>query len=243
MRPAEIEPSRTGRSTGPCGTSHPFMFNTHRTTHLTPRRAGRIRASAAVVIATLAMGAFGLVAGAHPAASADDGAAARVASSAAVALEGITRGDDVQLNLGRHLLAQAVADASGADVVALERTWVESGIPREVVVYTALSQVGVMYRAGGEAPEKGFDCSGLTKYAWSAAGLNLDHNDQTQINEATREDGAAAHAGDLVQWPGHIMLYLGVDDVVVHSSNSGQPVAIFHFGSHIVTYADPLGSQ
>jgi NlpC/P60 family len=218
------------------------MFNSPRTTNLTPRRSGRIRARTAIVIATLAVGAFGLVSAAHPAASADDGAAARVASSAAVALDGILRGDDVQLHLGRHLLAQAVSDVSGTDVVALERTWVESGIPREVVLYTALSQVGVMYRASGESPDSGFDCSGLTKYAWSAAGLDLDHNDQTQINEATREDATVAHAGDLVQWPGHVMLYLGVEDVAVHAYSSGKPVAVFRFGSRGVTYADPLGS-
>jgi hypothetical protein len=217
------------------------MFNTHRAPHPTPRRSGRIRASAAIVIATLSVGAFGLVSAARPAVSADDGVSARIASSASVALDGLLRGDDVQLNLGRHLLAQAVADEVGADVGALERTWVESGIPREVVVYTALSQVGVMYRATGESPDSGFDCSGLTKYAWSAAGLALDHNDQTQINEATREDATAAHAGDLVQWPGHVMLYLGVDDVAVHAYSSGKPVAVFRFGSHGVTYADPLG--
>jgi cell wall-associated NlpC family hydrolase len=216
------------------------MFNTHRSPHPTPRHR-QIRRRLAAFVAMVSIGAFGLVPAAHPAASADDGAAARAASSAAVALGGIVRGDDVQLNLGRHLLAQAVGDVSGTDVAALERTWIESGIPREVVVYTALSQVGVMYRSGGEAPDKGFDCSGLTKYAWSAAGLDLDHNDQTQINQATRATAATAHAGDLVQWPGHVMLYLGVDDVVVHAANSGQPVAVFRFGSHGVSYADPLG--
>jgi hypothetical protein len=45
-----------------------------------------------------------------------------------------------------------------------------------------------------------------------------------------------------VQWPGHVMLYLGVDDVAVHAYSSGKPVAVFRFGSHGVTYADPLGS-
>ena len=182
-------------------------------------------------------------AGSQRAAATDGASAARVASSAQVALEGIERGDDVQINLGRHLLAEAVSEQSGAAPEQLETAWLESGLPREVVVYTALAQVGVMYRANGEAPGEGFDCSGLTKYAWSAAGLTLDHNDATQVANALSVGGAAASAlpGDLVQWPGHVMLYLGVDDVVVHAFNSGQPVAVAHVGSHSVVYADPLG--
>jgi cell wall-associated NlpC family hydrolase len=200
-----------------------------------------VRFLATIAIAATAVGGLSVGTGSQPAAAVDETGSARVAASAAAALKGIERGDDVQLNLARHLLAQAVAEQSGADADALETNWIDSGLPREVVVYTGLAQVGVMYRASGEHPDVGFDCSGLTKYAWSATGLTLFHNDSTQIAEASRIDGGVANPGDLVQWPGHIMLYLGVDDVVVHASNSGKPVAIARVGSRKVTWADPLG--
>jgi peptidoglycan DL-endopeptidase CwlO len=228
----------------------PRMFPTFRktdTTRQAPRnrrnRLGRFVTGIASAV-VLSLAAVFLVAGgtSRSATAAEDESASRVASSAGVALEGIARGDDVQINLGRHLLAAAVAEQSGAAPEQLETAWIESGLPREAVVYTALAQVGVMYRSNGEAPDEGFDCSGLTKYAWSAAGLLLDHNDATQISDATSVGGLAlAHPGDLVQWPGHVMLYLGVDDVVVHAFSSGRPVSVGRVGSHRVVYADPLG--
>ena len=33
-------------------------------------------------------------------------------------------------------------------------------------------------------------------------------------------------AGDLVQYPGHVMMYLGFGDAIVHAVNSGRDVAI-----------------
>ena len=37
----------------------------------------------------------------------------------------------------------------------------------------AESQIGVPYRWGGESPGGGFDCSGLTQWAWRQAGVDL----------------------------------------------------------------------
>jgi peptidoglycan DL-endopeptidase CwlO len=226
------------------------MFPTFRRTDTTPApprsRCNRIVrfVTAIASVGALSLGGATLAAfGTSQAAMATgDASADRVAASAQVALEGIERGDEVQINLGRHLLARAVAEQSGAAPEQLEAAWLESGLPREVVVYTALAQVGVMYRSNGEAPDEGFDCSGLTKFAWSAAGLTLDHNDGTQIADAMSVgDLASALPGDLVRWPGHVMLYLGVDDVVVHAFSSGRPVAVAHVGSRSVVFADPLG--
>jgi hypothetical protein len=33
-------------------------------------------------------------------------------------------------------------------------------------------------------------------------------------------------AGDLVQYPGHVMIYLGVDRAVVHAVMPGRPVEV-----------------
>ena len=33
-------------------------------------------------------------------------------------------------------------------------------------------------------------------------------------------------AGDLIHYPGHIMMYLGVDDAIVHSVQTGRTVEV-----------------
>ena len=43
---------------------------------------------------------------------------------------------------------------------------------------------------------------------------------------ATRVDRDEASAGDLVHYPGHVMMYLGVGDAVVHSVHTGRTVEI-----------------
>ncbi len=72
----------------------------------------------------------------------------------------------------------------------------------------------------------GFDCSGLTTFAWSRAGVQLTRQSSAQINEASPLDRASARAGDLVQYPGHVMMYLGVGDAVIHSVQRGRTVEL-----------------
>ena len=47
-------------------------------------------------------------------------------------------------------------------------------------------------------------------------------------------------AGDLVQYPGHVMLYLGVGDAIVHASNPSTDVEL-ELRQPLVRYGDPLG--
>ena len=37
--------------------------------------------------------------------------------------------------------------------------------------------------------------------------------------------------GDLVQYPGHIMMALGFDHLIVHSVRTGQPVSVGSWGN------------
>lgn len=164
----------------------------------------------------------------------------RIAAAAQLVLDGLAEGNEVQIDLSRRLLADAVATASGADPVALEEEWVASGPARETVVFTALAQVGNDYQANGDSPDEGFDCSGLTLYAWSSVGVALSHNDGAQIAELNRVDRNAAAPGTLARWPGHIMLYVGAD-TVVHAANSGVPVMVGKVQTgKTLSWADPL---
>ena len=47
-------------------------------------------------------------------------------------------------------------------------------------------------------------------YAWGEAGFTLSRQSGSQISEADAREMATAKAGDLAQYPGHVMMYLGV---------------------------------
>jgi cell wall-associated NlpC family hydrolase len=70
--------------------------------------------------------------------------------------------------------------------------------PRGAVVKTALAQVGTPYRFGGNHPQEGLDCSGLTRYAHKAAGLEIPRRAADQRSRARPVAGHKPGPGDLV---------------------------------------------
>jgi cell wall-associated NlpC family hydrolase len=85
----------------------------------------------------------------------------------------------------------------------------------------ALTQLGVPYDWGGTTPGVGLDCSGLTQWAYSEAGLNLPRLAQEQ------DVGAAVAAGnlrpgDLAVWDGHVAMIVGNGQMV----EAGDPVKL-----------------
>lgn len=53
----------------------------------------------------------------------------------------------------------------------------------EIALHAAESQIGVPYVWGGATPGVGFDCSGLTMWAWGQAGVSLAHAATAQYYE------------------------------------------------------------
>jgi cell wall-associated NlpC family hydrolase len=142
----------------------------------------------------------------------------------------------------RDLVAGAAAVELGLDPAQLQAAWAASSPPKQVAVLSALTQLGVPYRRNSSAEGVGFDCSGLTTFAWGRAGLALPRQSRAQINGAPRIDRATAQAGDLAYYPGHVMLYLGVGDAMVHSPQPGQTVEMTFFAqrrSSRIVFADP----
>jgi len=91
---------------------------------------------------------------------------------------------------------------------------------------------GVIGRwAGGVA---GFDCSGLTKAAYNAAGINLPRTAQTQYNAGPLVPaGQPLLPGDLVFYgtPSnvhHVGLYIGAGKMV-HAPTFGEPVQVSNY--------------
>jgi len=94
-------------------------------------------------------------------------------------------------------------------------------------VRTACAQIGKPYVYAAEGPNS-FDCSGLTKYAWKAAGKTLTHQSVSQLKETTRIGKAELQPGDLIFFysatsPSHVGLYVG-NGWMVHASRAGVPV-------------------
>ena len=142
----------------------------------------------------------------------------------------------------RDELAVATATRLGIDPTRMKNAWSDADTPHQTALLAALSQLGVSYRRNMSAPGEGFDCSGLTSYAWSVAGLDIPHQSRTQINAASARSISTAQAGDLVYYPGHIMMYLGVDTAIVHSPNSGRTVEVgFAPARRGVRFANPIG--
>lgn len=119
----------------------------------------------------------------------------------------------------------------------------------EAVIARAESQIGVSYAWGGgnaNGPTKGihdggvadsygdynkvgFDCSGLTLYAFAAAGISLPHYTGYQYNMGTKVDPSQMKRGDLIFYgPGgsqHVAIYLG-DGTMIEAPESGSTVRV-----------------
>lgn len=94
----------------------------------------------------------------------------------------------------------------------------------EIAVATARKQLGKPYRWGGSGPSS-FDCSGLTRFAWAAAGVHLPHGSRAQYATLRRVPLDKLEPGDVVYRPGHVGLYIG-DGRMIHAPQSGQDVEI-----------------
>jgi len=141
--------------------------------------------------------------------------------------------------VARDAAADSVSFEMGLDPAAVRDAWSRADMPHQTAVLAALAELGKPYRYATSDPFRGFDCSGLTAYAWARAGVNIPHQSSAQIRAAAPRDEATAVAGDIVQYPGHVMLYLGVGDAIVHAVNRRDDVELDFVGRR-VRFGNPL---
>jgi cell wall-associated NlpC family hydrolase len=78
-----------------------------------------------------------------------------------------------------------------------------------------------------------FDCSGLTQYAYSAAGVALPHSSGMQSQMGAAVSTGDLQPGDLLFYyspTSHVAMYIG-NGQMVHASTSGSPVKVVAFDS------------
>ena len=142
----------------------------------------------------------------------------------------------------RDNVAAEAAKRLGLDPAAMQAAWRRADVEHQTALLAAFTQLGVPYKGYTSIPGVGFDCSGITLWAWSQAGVSLARNSRTQINNARAITRETAQAGDLVFYPGHIMMYLGIDSAILHSPNTGRTVEVAFIAKrrvNSVRFGDP----
>lgn len=131
---------------------------------------------------------------------------------------------DHTLDVDKYVGVLPFSTYTGGTVVGGMTGSVTGTAAAQVVINAAKSQLGVPYLWGGDTPGVGFDCSGLTQYAYRVAGINIPHQSQAQKSACLEMGGrtyplSQAVPGDLLVWSGtpgagygnsgHVAIYIG----------------------------------
>ncbi|MGW5667051.1 C40 family peptidase [Micromonospora sp. NPDC003776] len=159
----------------------------------------------------------------------------------------ITRLDALRKKIAAADAAKAAAEAAAARAAAAKSATTSSGTSPitstsslfiggqcpavaitgsgGVAAKTACKQIGKPYVWAADGPDT-FDCSGLTQYAWAAAGVHLAHFTGDQWTSGVAVSKANLRTGDLVFFYSdhhHVGIYVG-NGLIVHAPHTGDVV-------------------
>ena len=119
-----------------------------------------------------------------------------------------------------------------AQVKAAEEAAVQAKADaRQNVVAYALQFVGGKYRAGGNDPHTGADCSGFVKYVMEhAAGISMNRSSSSQATQGHKISSNDMQPGDLIFYGSgssisHVAMYIG-DGKIVHASTERTGIKV-----------------
>ena len=124
--------------------------------------------------------------------------------------------------LEEELAAQEAAAAEAAEATANAR---------QNLVNYALQFVGGPYRAGGNDPRTGVDCSGFVRYVMqNGAGISMNRSSGSQATQGHAVSSSQMQPGDLLFYSGgsginHVAMYIG-DGKIVHASTYATGIKI-----------------
>ena len=117
-----------------------------------------------------------------------------------------------------------------------------NGSAAAIAVDAAMSVIGTQYVWGSADPNVGFDCSGLTSWAWAQAGVYIPHSSAAQYSSLPHVPLDAVQPGDLIFYYSpisHVALYIGGGQIV-HATHPGADGAV-HVDS-MYGYDPPVGA-
>ena len=144
----------------------------------------------------------------------------------------------------RDQVAAEAATQLGIDPLRMQAAWIAADRMHQLAVLAAFTQLGVPYGHFARIVGVGFDCSGITSWAWEQAGFEIPRGAKWQIQSAGEVTPETAQAGDLLFYPTHVMMYLGVDLAIIHSPNRKSTVHLSNVWKRKVPklqWGDPLG--
>jgi cell wall-associated NlpC family hydrolase len=130
-----------------------------------------------------------------------------------------------------YLDAQAAAAVSTSSVSASPPPGGPPPAPNgnaQAAIDAAYSVIGTPYVWGAADPDVGFDCSGLTMWAWAHAGVSLPHSSAMQYQSVAHISQSDAQPGDLVFFYSpisHVGLYIGGGQMI-DANHTGDVVNV-----------------
>ena len=127
--------------------------------------------------------------------------------------------------------AKKLEEELAAAEEAAARAAEEAASARQNLVDYALQFVGGPYRAGGNDPHTGVDCSGFMRYVMQhGAGISMNRSSGSQATQGHAVNSSQMQPGDLLFYSGgsginHVAMYIG-DGKIVHASTYATGIKI-----------------
>ena len=116
----------------------------------------------------------------------------------------------------------------------------------QIAISAAQSVIGTEYVFGSADPGVGFDCSGITMWAWAQAGVYLPHSSASQYSTLPHVPVSDMQPGDLLFFYSpisHVALYIG-GGMMIHARHPGpggqvQLGSVSGYGTPVVGVSRP----